>query len=1489
MDPNKRLQTVNSVNPSLRQAALPAPAWLHPAPNLGPLLTNQSPFSIGGLKIQAPNNPPLIRPTPQPAPRPQPQNQRANTAFNRPLYGGGPVNRNIFQQNNPNSDVNNSDDGANGLVNLIKSGGNLITAPFRPFAEGIVNRFTNAPQTLQTAADRANAVNNQAVQTYTNLFKQGKITSQHYQNLLGSINGNNANDINNYLQTTADKSRFLGSATQVAAAPFLGAANLGKNLVAKGALAAGEGGALGLSNEFATNKDPTLKGAAVNTAAGAVLGVGLPAVGTALKKGASKLFTAAERRVLQETGIDTGEEAGVAAENAANDVNRKPTKPAEPVEPPIPPVEESPKLPPGSPEPLPQITNQPLRHLQTIQSEHAKVSKQLVAAANKGDTKAAAALQTKLDGLGQELEAHNGPTQEHAQASQEKVSQAVTDQAPKEVQSVGAPPLEQQQVAREAIAQAGLTKAELKEARRQNLPENLIAQDHVAKGGNLDAQGLPIASDSPTRVKSTIKTENAKAPTKPVKIIPQASQEGKLSRLTSLENRLRNIGQTGQKALQTVRNKEVGERIHTQQLKDLTQPFYDLTPEEQAAAIQVQKGEGTAPTKAVQAGANALKTMFKEAHQRATTAGRKVGNLGDNYFPKSYPKGWFDKPENFNKAAQEMVNSGKAANLEQAVTKLNKLKVEGSLKPSEFGHFKTREKDLPGGVENADTVSSYIKGAAKSIAEAEHFGPKEEALSGHVSDAVRNGEDAGALKSVLNSYVHPAHTGDSAISKGLNAYQRTLRVLQLSKAAVSHLPQGFTNTASDIGYTKYFKSMAKKVFKDPEHERLMNEGGFRVDDFGHSSNLSDKATAPGLGPMLQFHREVAAQGGMSLAEGLARHGDETALGKIGVDGDFARNPDGSINLTDHQRIQAGHFEADKSIGSHSAIQSPAWTQTDSGKLIGMYRKMYTFKQAERISNLFKEAKNGDVAPLARYLAVGLPVSGAVVTTAKDELKDPGSNPFSDPKKFAVDSLRHSGGLSLGYGLADSAVNAAAHNYGPNARWANAAGTVSPGLGTAVQTGQNIDKAVRGNPRALIRETAGFSPIGGKAIADKIAPTPAFGANGKVLKSGETEVPLTDAQNQPILDSKGSPATVVIPKGVTGVSKDILVQEARNKAAAESIKKGLSPQEKVLFDHADQLKGLVDSGKISQDEADQITAYKKTVSNQTKAPSVLPKSLDSNIAQYTKATDKLTDKGKDNWIKNTTPGKALSQKIADELNSQLPDGIDKLPASKDLVEAYAKFDKERATAAQDKDPNKQWDEIVTRGKLRNFWKDAIEKSQPKEVKEIYGLSMTQLKDYFIKNKKVTMEQLKAAVALNDDLLAADLSDSNKYSKKFRATFGLADAPEIGSAAGTKGSYTRGGSKSPFGSGRATKSGGISTKFTDQFGNITTRSVDPKTGMDTNKPIGLSKLVPGNLSFSQPVINKVPTKKTFKLTLPADLTGHPRPQRVVSLRAKRARII
>jgi hypothetical protein len=314
----------------------------------------------------------------------------------------------------------------------------------------------------------------------------------------------------------------------------------------------------------------------------------------------------------------------------------------------------------------------------------------------------------------------------------------------------------------------------------------------------------------------------------------------------------------------------------------------------------------------------------------------------------------------------------------------------------------------------------------------------------------------------------------------------------LPKAALSHLTQGFANTASDVGYGNYFKALGNKVFNGDE-QGFIHDSGIKNIAKEERSTL-DKVTAPGLKQLRSFHQQVAVLAGKYNADALAAKGDEAGLQKIGVTGDFTRNADGNIDLTRTQQLQAGKAESDKSIFSDSSLETNKFLNSTPGKAFGQFRTAFVAKQGGFITGLMRQARQGDVAPLLRYLAVGVPVTGAVTTALKAAYSDGTSAPATIKGNSlatnALNAAQNSGIESLGFGAPESAINLARYNFNPNATERNVAGTISPLAGIGVEAGQNIDTAIRtGNDKPLIKQGAGYIPLPvvGKMIDNKYAP------------------------------------------------------------------------------------------------------------------------------------------------------------------------------------------------------------------------------------------------------------------------------------------------------------------------------------------------------------------------------------------------------------------
>lgn len=334
----------------------------------------------------------------------------------------------------------------------------------------------------------------------------------------------------------------------------------------------------------------------------------------------------------------------------------------------------------------------------------------------------------------------------------------------------------------------------------------------------------------------------------------------------------------------------------------------------------------------------------------------------------------------------------------------------------------------------------------------------------------------------------------------------------------------------------------------------------------------------------------------------------------------------------------------------------------------------------------------------------------------------------------------------------------------------------------------------------------------------------------------------------------------------------------NSQAQKDFMANLAPKDKQYFQIDTTEGGKVDigtkdleqlykDGKISKDQYEYGVSLHKVYDRlgaQGEANS-LPKGLDKTAEGFYKKYGALTADGQDKWLKGKPDQLALD--ASKTINKQLPKGLSKLAPTNQLLQEYAKFQKDYAQNG------KSWDQFQARTKIKDFWLNAAKTSRSQTVQDIYKSTVAQRK-YFLDNGKISKKDLDAAVQLDNELLKAGLISSPKFSKKFRNAFGYGAAP----------SYTTssGGSSS---SGRGSSSGGTYATFTNANG--TTRKVKINaSGFAANSPIGLSHLVPSALSFSIPTIDTIPHNRSFQIDLPPDVTSQrSRPQRAVSTRQTR----
>jgi len=569
-------------------------------------------------------------------------------------------------------------------------------------------------------------------------------------------------------------------------------------------------------------------------------------------------------------------------------------------------------------------------------------------------------------------------------------------------------------------------------------------------------------------------------------VTQEFKRESDANKLFSPQTRLSKMTGAGREFIQRFLNKDImSSRLYTK-MKDSIPTFYSLSKDEQKLAWLVKEGKATTSDVSVFQAVQELRNAMSRIYNEAIDAGITMGNYGTTYMPHDYSE-FLNKKSNFERSVQYLVKTGQATSREDAVRILNEMRNNTTLSPNRFGNFeKSRTVKLPGYKIDIDTLEKYFKGASDRIAEARQFGANNEEVYRIQNRLSKAGHDVQAFNEIVDGLNKNQESGSRALNKLSTGFMKITGFLQLQKAFIAHLPQGFANIGSRAGFGKYFKAVVNQVFNKEERDWAHHAGVDGED--GHNVN-SIRGTAMFLKQVRQFHRITAFIAGRADAIALAADGSEASIQRLrdlGVSGDLESNGKGGYRLSDDQQIQAAHGLSNSTIFSTSKIQSPLWLNTNWGKLIGQYRGAYTLKQSNFIIQLVKDARNGNAAPLIKYLST-VPLTGATVFAIKQLYQ--GKNPVTTAKKSpgnAIDSMVSDSGVgSFGAGIPQDIFNDVKYNYNNASLTQNIVGNVSATAGTLVQTGQNVDNALRGNVNPILKQVSGYLPLGDTILNSSI--------------------------------------------------------------------------------------------------------------------------------------------------------------------------------------------------------------------------------------------------------------------------------------------------------------------------------------------------------------------------------------------------------------------
>lgn len=501
-----------------------------------------------------------------------------------------------------------------------------------------------------------------------------------------------------------------------------------------------------------------------------------------------------------------------------------------------------------------------------------------------------------------------------------------------------------------------------------------------------------------------------------------------------------------------------------QTFKDSVPTVLKLSKDEFKNFVATVEGNAAPATDKIAKAVTEWQTTAKAIESRATQAGIHMGHIED-YFPHTYDNKLFTDRKTFTAAAEHLVNTGQATDLQNAVQQINDLR-----EPWQGGHRfgnleKARNLNIPGYKQDKGVVLRYLDKSSRRIAEAEQFGRDNEHVDHLIGGIAKEGKDANAAQEAFNAYwQRPA---DGVLSKAASGGRKVSSYLTLSKAAISHSTQT-ANTAIVTGNLRTAHAWIKSLGgKDRAWAKSI---GINYD--GHAG-ASISGIAPGLRQMRAQNRIVSALAGRAYGRALAKRGKtEILANKWGVQGEIGKK------LTPAQEAHMGHAMADATQFSDDPADLPTWARTPAGKLVGQYRMSYQYKQGGFLfDHIIKEAGRGNLMPAIRALAV-IPAAGAAVVGVKQALGGKTS-----PSDLGADV--EAGGLGT---IPTSLLASTKYMYDGPSTATSIASDVAPLAGQLVQTGLNIHTAAEGNTKPLGKQVLGYIPFVGGLVKNAAYPS-----------------------------------------------------------------------------------------------------------------------------------------------------------------------------------------------------------------------------------------------------------------------------------------------------------------------------------------------------------------------------------------------------------------
>ena len=488
--------------------------------------------------------------------------------------------------------------------------------------------------------------------------------------------------------------------------------------------------------------------------------------------------------------------------------------------------------------------------------------------------------------------------------------------------------------------------------------------------------------------------------------------------LTSGGAELKRMGESGGKLAKTIklqtRDQDIVSGQWTVKLQDAMK---GLNENERKLAGQVREGLAQSNDPRIITAANKLKSLLDEIGTNAQNMGLKIKlpngqsvpfKLRENYMPRSYDFNELQKAGHRQKLLQHLVDSGQAQNLADASNifdnfiKNNTVRTAGNLEHA-------RVLDLPGyELDPTKSVGKYIDSASRRLTETQYYGSTDELAKTYIERIRREGGDEKYAQEVFDLM-----TGQKQYKNvGVDLATKFNYITKLDLGFITNATQPI-NTAVKTGIINTIGGILKAYTSPYVSGRYARQVGAVTD------NLISKGAGEGvtMGRIMETvlkpfsfvekkNRVGAAIAGKNYAQQMADRLLKNPNSKLAI------RQLKSIGIDPEKIIAQGKIlPEDILLGAKgtsdvtqfkvNAIDIPPGWKTNIGRLLSQF-KSFSFKQTIFIRDeVIKEAAAGNVMPLVKLIALGVPAS-FVAQSVRNKLT--GRNPSEEEKSLDIRKL-----------------------------------------------------------------------------------------------------------------------------------------------------------------------------------------------------------------------------------------------------------------------------------------------------------------------------------------------------------------------------------------------------------------------------------------------------------------------------------------------------